>query len=144
MSFIVCVALCAVFCLSVECYFVLCLILVPLPPDKTPFAAEVNNVKHEYQKEKTIRLCGLKRGRRVMLTILPPFVSRSSRKFGILKISQPHRPPLFLLSPHSLVGTCNSVPELYFFPYCYFNTWFPRNPMYSLTLPSTAENEFSV
>jgi hypothetical protein len=50
-SFIVCVALlCAVFYLSVMWYFVwyvyfrvLCLIGVPLPPGKTPFAVQLNN-----------------------------------------------------------------------------------------------------
>jgi hypothetical protein len=45
-SFIVCVALCAVFCLSVVCYLcdsVLCLIRVPQPPDKSPFAVQINN-----------------------------------------------------------------------------------------------------
>jgi hypothetical protein len=41
--FIVCVSLCAVFCLSVVCYFVLCLILVPLPPGKKPFAVQLSN-----------------------------------------------------------------------------------------------------
>jgi hypothetical protein len=44
-SLIVCVVLCAVFCLRVICYFVrcvLCLIVVPLPPDKTPFAVKIN------------------------------------------------------------------------------------------------------
>jgi hypothetical protein len=46
-SFIVCVTLCAVFCLSVVCYFVwyvyfcvLCLIVVPLPLSKNPFAVQ--------------------------------------------------------------------------------------------------------
>jgi hypothetical protein len=49
-SFIVCVALCAVFRLSVVCYFVqyvyfcvLCLIAVPLSPGKNPFAIQLNN-----------------------------------------------------------------------------------------------------
>jgi hypothetical protein len=48
-SFIVCVVLCAVFCLSVVCYFVmcvicvLCLIVVPLPPGKNPSAVKINN-----------------------------------------------------------------------------------------------------
>jgi hypothetical protein len=48
-SFVVCVALCAVICLSVVCYFVwyvyfgmLCLIVVPLPPGKYPLAAQWN------------------------------------------------------------------------------------------------------
>jgi hypothetical protein len=43
----VCVVLCAVFYLSVMCYFVwyvyfcvLCLIVVPLPPGKTPFTVK--------------------------------------------------------------------------------------------------------
>jgi hypothetical protein len=48
-SFIVCIALSAVFCLSVVCYFcemcifVLCLTVVPLPPGKNPFAVQLNN-----------------------------------------------------------------------------------------------------
>jgi type IV secretory pathway component VirB8 len=49
MSFIVCVALCAVFCLNVVfvlcdmCICVLCLIVVPLPPGKNPFVVQINN-----------------------------------------------------------------------------------------------------
>jgi hypothetical protein len=49
-SFIVCVALCAVFYFSVVCYFVwyvyfsvLCLIVVPLPSGKILFADQLNN-----------------------------------------------------------------------------------------------------
>jgi uncharacterized protein YqhQ len=48
-SFIVSVVLCAVFCLSVVCYFVLsvlfvcCLIIVPLPPGKTYLQFKKNN-----------------------------------------------------------------------------------------------------
>jgi hypothetical protein len=42
-SFIVCVVLCAVFCLSVVCYCMLCLTVEPLPPGKQPFAVEINN-----------------------------------------------------------------------------------------------------
>jgi hypothetical protein len=44
-----CVVLCAVFCLSVMCYFVwcvicvLCLIVVSLPPAKSPFAVKLSN-----------------------------------------------------------------------------------------------------
>jgi hypothetical protein len=37
-SFFVCVALCAVFCLSV-----VCLIVVPLPPVKSPLEVQLNN-----------------------------------------------------------------------------------------------------
>jgi hypothetical protein len=37
-SFIACVVLCAEFYLSVVCYFVLCLIVLSLPPGKYPFA----------------------------------------------------------------------------------------------------------
>jgi hypothetical protein len=49
-SFIVCVALCPVFCLSVVCYFVryvyFCvsrLLVVPVPQGKPPFAVHLNN-----------------------------------------------------------------------------------------------------
>jgi hypothetical protein len=45
-SFTVCVALCAVFCLRVVllCVIcVLCLIVVPLPPGRNPFAVHLNN-----------------------------------------------------------------------------------------------------
>jgi hypothetical protein len=46
--FIVCLVLCAVFCLSVVCYFVrcvlfvLCLIVLSLPPGKNTFAIKMN------------------------------------------------------------------------------------------------------
>jgi hypothetical protein len=48
-SLIVCVALCAVFCLRVVCYLcdvyfcVLCLFVVTLPPGSKPFAVQLNN-----------------------------------------------------------------------------------------------------
>jgi hypothetical protein len=49
-SFIVCVALCTVFCLSVVCHFVryvyfsvLRLIVVPQPPGENRFAVQFNN-----------------------------------------------------------------------------------------------------
>jgi hypothetical protein len=42
-SFIVCVASCAVLCLSVVWYFVLCLIAVPLPLGKNQFTVQLNN-----------------------------------------------------------------------------------------------------
>jgi hypothetical protein len=48
-SFIVRVVLCAVFCLSVVCYFVWCVIVVPLPPSKNPFAIKINN-KNNWRK----------------------------------------------------------------------------------------------
>jgi hypothetical protein len=42
-SFVVCVILCAVFCLSVMCYFVWSVLLVvALPPGKNPFAVKIN------------------------------------------------------------------------------------------------------
>jgi hypothetical protein len=51
-SFIICVALCAVFCLSLLYYFVLyvyfcvfCLIVVPLLPGKNLVAVQLNNNK---------------------------------------------------------------------------------------------------
>jgi hypothetical protein len=49
MVFIVCVVMCAVFLLNVVLFCVmcvvcvLCLIVVPLPPDETPFAFKINN-----------------------------------------------------------------------------------------------------
>jgi hypothetical protein len=49
-SFVVCIALCAVFCLNVVSYFmwyayfcVFCLIVVLLPPGKNPFAVQLTN-----------------------------------------------------------------------------------------------------
>jgi hypothetical protein len=49
-TFIIFVILCAVFCLSAVCYFVrgvlfsvMCVIVVPLPPDTNPFAVKINN-----------------------------------------------------------------------------------------------------
>jgi hypothetical protein len=56
-SFIVCVVLCAVLCLSVVCYFVwcvtceLCLIVVPLPPGKNPFAVKISNNSNNNNNE---------------------------------------------------------------------------------------------
>jgi hypothetical protein len=53
-SFTVCVALCAVFCLSVVvmfyliCVFLCCLNVVPLPPGKPPFAVQLTNNKLSY------------------------------------------------------------------------------------------------
>jgi predicted CDP-diglyceride synthetase/phosphatidate cytidylyltransferase len=40
-SFIVFITLCAVFCLSAVCYFVCCVIVVPLPPGTNPFAGKI-------------------------------------------------------------------------------------------------------
>jgi hypothetical protein len=49
-SFIICLAFCAVICLIVLCYFgkfeyscVVCLIVVPMPPDKNSIAGQWNN-----------------------------------------------------------------------------------------------------
>jgi hypothetical protein len=48
-SFIVCVAFCAVFCLSMMCDMcicVLCLIVIPLPNDENLFAVQINNINN--------------------------------------------------------------------------------------------------
>jgi hypothetical protein len=45
--FIVCVVLSAVFRLIVALFCVLCLIVVPLPPGKYPFAVKINNNNHK-------------------------------------------------------------------------------------------------
>jgi hypothetical protein len=42
-SFIVCAVLCAVFRLILVLFCVLCLIVLSLPPGKTPFAVKINN-----------------------------------------------------------------------------------------------------
>jgi hypothetical protein len=41
--FIVCVVLCNVFRLILVLFCVMCLIVVPLPPGKNPFAVKINN-----------------------------------------------------------------------------------------------------
>jgi hypothetical protein len=65
-SFIVCVVLCAVFRLIVVSFCVtcviclLCLIVLPLPPDKNPFAIKINNSNNiNIKQEHTIYECGL-------------------------------------------------------------------------------------
>jgi hypothetical protein len=57
-------SLCAVFCLSVVCYFVwyvyfcvLCLIVVPLPPDKNPFEVHLNNNNNNNNNNLLTRAC---------------------------------------------------------------------------------------
>jgi hypothetical protein len=42
-SFVVCVVLCAVLFCVMYVICVLCLIVVPLPPGKNPFAVKINN-----------------------------------------------------------------------------------------------------
>jgi hypothetical protein len=55
----VCVVLCAVFCLIVVLFCVmcafclLCLIVLPLPPGKTPFAVKINNNHHHHNTSQT-------------------------------------------------------------------------------------------
>jgi type IV secretory pathway component VirB8 len=54
MSFILCVVLCAMFRLIVVLFCVmcviclLCLVVLPLPPDKNPFAVKINNYNSYY------------------------------------------------------------------------------------------------
>jgi hypothetical protein len=72
-SFIVRVALCAVFCLSVVCYFVcyvyLCLVVVPLLQGKTPFEVQLNNNNK--------KLC--RRSKRTILSLRPRERERDRR-----------------------------------------------------------------
>jgi hypothetical protein len=49
--------------------------------------------RNEYRKHKKKCFWGVKCGRRIELTTLPPPISRLSRHCGILNISEPYRPP---------------------------------------------------
>jgi hypothetical protein len=89
-----------------ECNFSIYLIL---PAALGPGAYSASN-RNEYHKMKNTCFWGVKCGRCIGLTTLPPSVSRLSRQCGILNISQPYRPArpvtgialLFFLSKISL------------------------------------------
>jgi hypothetical protein len=71
----------------------ICSIYLILPAALDPEVHSASN-RNEYHKQQNDNvLGGVKCGRCVGLTNLPPSVSRLSRQCGILSISHPYRPP---------------------------------------------------